>query len=440
MTAEIVIMNKDGIALAADSAVTVNGVNTTKIFPSANKLFALSKMHPVGIMIYQNTEFMEMPWETIIKVYREELGNKKFDTLHEYADSFLGFLIGEGTERKLFPIDVQEAYMYGCVQGHFWYLKKLILEEIESIKNTSEGKIDSEIVEELISRIIHEEYEIWHNAKNHPYVPKDYNKKIISEYGEKIDSFIEEVFEQSPLSPESLNKLRVIASYLFSKFPEDRVSIRYTGVVIAGFGDKEYFPSMIEYRLESIFMDTLKYKINTINKVDSNNRSSIYPCAQREMVDAFMSGVDPNYHNTVMENIAYVLEKYTNIFEDILEKHNVGDQQDIEEYLETSKNNIISEFGLKLFKYQQQFHINPVTKIVAILPKDELALMAETLVNLTSFKRKISEDAETVGGPIDVAIISKGDGFIWVKRKHYFEQELNSQFIIKRYKEAFNEK
>ena len=41
----------------------------------------------------------------------------------------------------------------------------------------------------------------------------------------------------------------------------------------------------------------------------------------------------------------------------------------------------------------------------------------------------MSHTAETVGGPIDVAlIISKGDGLIWIKRKHYFSPELNPQF------------
>ncbi len=55
--------------------------------------------------------------------------------------------------------------------------------------------------------------------------------------------------------------------------------------------------------------------------------------------------------------------------------------------------------------------------------------MAESLVNLTAFKRKVSDDTETVGGPIDVAIISKADGFIWVKRKHYFAKELNHHYF-----------
>jgi hypothetical protein len=69
-----------------------------------------------------------------------------------------------------------------------------------------------------------------------------------------------------------------------------------------------------------------------------------------------------------------------------------------------------------------------------MMPKDELAAMAESLVNLTSFKRKVTEEAETVGGPIDVAVISKGDGLVWVKRKHYFPPELNQQFFANYYR------
>jgi len=42
---------------------------------------------------------------------------------------------------------------------------------------------------------------------------------------------------------------------------------------------------------------------------------------------------------------------------------------------------------------------------------------------------------ETVGGPIDVAVISKGEGFVWIKRKYYFEKEINPHFIAKYYKE-----
>lgn len=67
------------------------------------------------------------------------------------------------------------------------------------------------------------------------------------------------------------------------------------------------------------------------------------------------------------------------------------------------------------------------------MPKNELAEMAEALVNLTSIKRRMSSDAETVGGPVDVALISKGDGFIWIRRKHYFKPERNQHFFSNYY-------
>src|SRR5712691_3131233 len=72
---------------------------------------------------------------------------------------------------------------------------------------------------------------------------------------------------------------------------------------------------------------------------------------------------------------------------------------------------------------------DPVLDAVKLLPKDQLAVMAETLVALTSFKKRMSRDSETVGGAIDVAVISKGDGFVWIKRKHYFDPALNPRYM-----------
>lgn len=88
----------------------------------------------------------------------------------------------------------------------------------------------------------------------------------------------------------------------------------------------------------------------------------------------------------------------------------------------------MEDFSKKMEEFRYQNHISPLVTTVAGLPKDELAEVAETLVQLTSFRRRFSQDSETVGGPVDVAVVSKGDGFIWVKRKHYFDIEKNVHF------------
>src|SRR4051812_4312562 len=94
-------MNEEAVALAADSAVT-----GPKIFTGANKIFALSKYHPVGVMVFDCAQFLHVPWETIIKQYRRTLGRKDFPTLADHADHFLSFF---NRRNSLFPADAQES-------------------------------------------------------------------------------------------------------------------------------------------------------------------------------------------------------------------------------------------------------------------------------------------------------------------------------------------
>ena len=95
MTAEVAVMNKQAIALAADSAVTFREEIGQKIFTSASKIFALSKYHPVGIMVYGNASIMGIPWETVIKIYRGQLNQKAFDNIADYAENLITFLTNE---------------------------------------------------------------------------------------------------------------------------------------------------------------------------------------------------------------------------------------------------------------------------------------------------------------------------------------------------------
>ena len=81
--------------------------------------------------------------------------------------------------------------------------------------------------------------------------------------------------------------------------------------------------------------------------------------------------------------------------------------------------------------FRKEYHIEPILEAVSGLPKDQLAELAESLIHITSLRKKFSIDKETVGGPIDVAVISKGDGFVWIKRKHYFKADLNPGFLAK---------
>ena len=146
MTAEIAILNRNAVALAADSAVTLQSSEGPKIYNTANKLFALSKYRPVGVMVYGSGDFMRIPWETMIKMYRSNLHDKGFPHLEEYASDFIEFFQGE---TGLFPPELQSGSAFHYLQMGFSRLRRTIDKEVQnSIKQM--GSIDEKQVRTLV--------------------------------------------------------------------------------------------------------------------------------------------------------------------------------------------------------------------------------------------------------------------------------------------------
>ena len=63
---------------------------------------------------------------------------------------------------------------------------------------------------------------------------------------------------------------------------------------------------------------------------------------------------------------------------------------------------------------------------------EDMVDMAESFISITNLQRHISSSEESVGGPVDVAVITKSEGFVWVKHKQWFQQEMNPQMMERR--------
>lgn len=59
------------------------------------------------------------------------------------------------------------------------------------------------------------------------------------------------------------------------------------------------------------------------------------------------------------------------------------------------------------------------------MPIKDAIDLAEFLVDLTEKYSKFAPGPQTVGGPIEIASITKHEGFKWIKRKHYFSKDMN---------------
>ncbi len=441
MTAEVAIMNKQAIALAADSAVTFQEETGQKIFTSASKIFTLSKYQPVGVMIYGNADFMGVPWETIIKVYRSNLGQKNLKTVGEYAQDFLSFLV---KKKHFFSDDAQNKYVEISIHSCFRLITNEIIKEAEKIFE-EKGEIDFASVKKITSQTIKGDFEKWKEADLYSALPEGFASRLRQKYRNLISKTKKDVFKNLPLTQHSSRQLTEIAVNQLIKFRTDIVDLNASGIVIAGFGTEDVFPVLESFSVEGKIDNFLKHKKDEerCSEISFQKIASIIPFAQSEMVHAFMQGVDPTYQSNIDADTRQICTTIPQILVDKIDSLDIEGKEilkdrikEISESLKEISEKKFNEYIDKMSIYRTEFYINPVMKVVHALPKDELAAMAETLINLTSFKRRVSMEEETVGGPIDVAVISKGDGFVWIKRKHYFDRELNQHFFANYYKEA----
>lgn len=412
-----------GVALAADSAVTI-GTKESKIYTSADKLFQLTNHAPVGIMVYGSADLLQVPWETIIKEYRKVLGEKTFPHLLDYYNDFIGFLTSNA---DFFPKQNQANFVEFIAYDFFGYLlnsfHEKIEKEIENKKTITESEIKS-----LITSIVQDEIELTRKAGSLDNLPKDFPKEVLNKYKHILAKARKEVFEKLPISQLTERRLsQLVAELLSSKRLINRKI--HSGIVVSGFGESELFPTLAEATIAGIVNELPLFAKTYEMAIDYNINSCVVPFAQKEMVHTFMDGIDPEYGRFISSSTSNLFIGVVDVLIEEVRKKNKKIGDDIKNTISNNLDKLLDNLHNQWNDVRRSHYSNPVMQMVASLPKDELAAMAESLVNLTKFKRRVSTQQETVGGPIDVAVITKGDGFVWVKRKHYFEAELNPRRI-----------
>ena len=387
-------------------------------------------------MVYGNANLLGVPWETIIKIYRQKLGRKQFKHLNEYANDFFKFL---SKKNSIITNEMQEEFVEGVVQSYLEYLKETFLKRVKEYIS-EKNKITRSESYKILKDIIIDEYNYWIEFEEEIPSLKPINdscKKIRERYGDAISKSIIKVFDEYSLTKRSINNIVDILTLVFTKGVNMEM---HTGIVFAGFGELDIFPAIEAFGADGYVLNKFRYLQGPSIKIGDELNASIVPFAQSEMVHTFMEGIDPVYQEIGEKYLAELLGEYGRIIVDTIPDLPKAEKVNLIKKIDLISKKILDKHRISLKDLRKNLYIGPITTVVTMLPKDELAAMAESLVNLTSFKRKVSLVSETVGGPIDVALISKGDGFIWIKRKHYFDMDLNPQFVTNYYREENNAK
>ncbi|WP_419737269.1 hypothetical protein [Pseudomonas sp. COR18] len=425
MTAEIAIMSRTAVVLAADSATTVtswkNGELEKRYFKGANKLYELSRQAPVGLMIFGSAGLNTVPWELYIKSFREDLGIEQFDKLQTYSEKFFEFVQHND---KLFSKASKKEALLRLLGGASHRLQLMIASylELRAIEELAQSPLQD--IEEALQRA---EADI----ENMP-LPDLVTDADIASAASEAAADLEEVAPQSiQIFAQNAERTHLVSSFVSAliklavKQFLDYASL--TGVVVAGYGKEEYFPALEVYDCYGFLGERLivRKNDNDSKTMDASTPAVIQPFATTHMIDTFRMGVSPDVFEAVYASSSTALKEMGQKVMNACGAQNPLSEQELMTIMEETRESHADRW----YEQIRNQHVFPLSNIINSLPLPDMAGLARSLIELESLKERVTRPSESVSGPIDVAVISKHDGFVWIDRKHYFKPELNPRFF-----------
>ncbi len=374
-------------------------------------------------MIYGSLTFMGLPVETLIKQYRKQRSGAKFDNILGYRNDFISWL--ESEVRVEDDHELQSAYAISF--DTIGNVNRKIQQGIHA-SITKSGKWlrskDNGIAKKVIdAEIAHLEACNLLDHLSHGY---------ISELEAFYKRPIEDCIDHGPLeiSPNATTKRR-LRRLCVEKLARKSFSAFRTGFVISGFGTKEICPSLEAFEADGIVRGKLKFQQTETVDIDRRGaRAKVLGFAQDDMIMSFLNGIDPTLAKYSDEAVAEAVDRVSSEIFRAMSPSGGSMPPAAKAVLDQIKADTLE----KIRKFRDREFTQRVQELIGVMPKQEISNLARALIDLTTLKRRVTREQESVGGEVDVAIISKSEGFVWVKRKHYFPAELNPRFFTRHFK------
>lgn len=416
MTSEVLILNKRAVVLGADSAVTSSGGEHPRYSKTANKIFEISKNGSVAAAIYGSASIDLVPWELALKLYRAQLKNLSFEKLEEYCASLLSFLSGNDL---LFPTELRKSW----VDSQFDDAVKEIIKEAQrnspSIYNEEVSLEERREIWRLEAKRLDETFTIRGVQAPLTKEPLDDLLENLQPWVERVQAQLAEV---PALAGVDATQVACLGHRLRYCVPD--ALLGSTGLVIAGYGEQQIFPAYEQIKVFGHIGNELFYKTENSFQVTHTGIAMIQPLAQTSMIDMFTEGFGKSLENIIEEKGKQAFEK---IFSELSIRGIQVDPNISAEILNQQHSAFMEAWKRENWKR----NFNPLVDVLQTLSIQEMAHLAESLLGLESLKERVTSPSESVGGPIDVAAITKSEGLVWIKRKHYFDASLNMRYATR---------
>ncbi len=412
----MLILNKRGVVLGADSAVTTSGGSHPRYSKSATKIFELAGNGAVAATIFGGALIDSVPWELALKLFRTQLGSGSLARVNEYGKALINFL---SSNNQIFPGDLRIKW----IEGQFDEAVKIVLQEVR--------REDPAVLDETLN--IAERQGRW--TQQAQRIRELLQKRGV--HSSLSQAALDEVLVNLPAwtarAQSQIDVLPSLAGIAAEDLAELGHKVRYsvpdwilgsTGIVVAGYGTEQIFPAYQQLEVYGHIGDKLCYSEVKSFEVTHSGIAMIQPFARTSMIEMFTDGFSPSLER-ILDNEGRLA--LTKVFQELTSRGINVPEAEVEAVVQQCHSDFMTNW--KRENWKQNF--NPLVDVLQTLSIQEMAHLAESLLGLESLKERVTSPTESVGGPIDIASITKSEGLVWIKRKHYFDAELNMRYAVR---------
>jgi hypothetical protein len=409
----VILMNQRGIALAADSAATLG--NREVIFNTHQKIIPIGRF-PVAFLKAKPSLFMDVLCETLINKYSSfmySIPHEKEHVLGYFID-FMNYL-----ENNL-------SYYSGEVEKRA--LSKFIYSYLDYIYSEYENQINEDKDENIaLSNLAKRLKKFFESLAKEKSELRFKNQIIWGSVKQKYPQIIENTFNQYLKNERNLNHegydfdqkqtkiLDILDMILFKYgdifFTDLNKYIKFSEFILAGYGSKSPYPELVHVKLFLAFDGKTLYVIESEFFIPTNDRKYVQVMDEVSAIQAFYKGIEVSFENKIKDSISNRINHF--LFKHF-EKDKLLQSKNLVQILINDLNSTIAK-DFEFLKYQNS---EPLFSSIQYAPLTNLMEMAEELVSIAALRSKYLADETSngrVGKPIDVAFISKLNGFQWNK-------------------------
>lgn len=423
MTAVIGMLNKQGAAVAADSAVTRTRGANQKVTKNGNKMVRVSDVVPICVMITGNAMFLRNPWDIIVRKFRKERGNIPFPTVEAAVKGLIDYLCQ--TESLWNPLN-EGRWMTEQVD---YFMNKLFWNlDSEATAVDDDGKLVSPTA--FVEEVLHGlgTAQDFYACANQGFKDYDFEKfaGLVSTHLEIYlndeEDFFNTELKQGVKDYMALIKdelLRGLYAYFTSIKGDDGATLIFTG-----YGKNEIYPSLVAIDINEGFDRHVNWTIKKTVHIDDETPAAICPFAQTDVIEALLSGASASWLNRMEDNMNGL---YT-------PSAIIGEELTMEELDGLDGPDGVMVEGLFNHRIQSIRMIRRANRDRWVKDLEEydvksMAELALTLIDLTGLQRILAFKQEGVGGDVDLAVITKTEGFTWLSRKSwYHHKDINGRY------------